>query len=694
LDGDYQNRPENVSLGESVGLRQKVKKNPVSGNSGKIRQDLPKNLNWFDLVGNISFDALAIHERGQILEANQDFLDMFGYTLQEARTTSAFDMFAPQSRQAAREKITATYEGAYEAYGKKKDGTIFPILIRAKETFFKNRHVRVVVLRDLTLQKQQEQDIAASQKRFKQLSEAAFEAIEIHDFKRVLEVNEPFLKLFGYSLDEVKEMSTLDFVAPESMQSVKDNITNRYEGSYRTFCIKKDGTIFPAEVQAKNATLDGKDVRIGAIRDLTQEQQNEQQLKAVFESSQDHIIVLDKNYTHLYINQAALESVNKTPEQAGIGKTIADALGDMPDVMNLWMNRIDEVFASGKPMRFEDAVPVDDRLVYSESVLSPIRYPGGDMFAVSLVYRDVTKLKTSQQRYKRLSQAAFEGICIHDKGRIVDANPQFEHMFGFPSGQAKGADCYDLMAPQSMDMVKGYIKSGFEGPYQSIALKTDGSEFPIEVRARQVEMDGKRFRMAVFRDMTEQKKLQQELVESEEKYRDLYKNAHACLARTRISDGTLIDCSRATAAMFGYESEEEYKNNFSVTTSYVNPSQREQLIELLKKEKQVQDFELQLKRKDGTPFWVSVAVEIFPEKDYMEGVMQDITIKKVLTKTEKTILDYLMQGKSNKEIAFETRRSRRTVEDHRASIMRKIGVNNIVDLTQKVLHLTKHHTKK
>ncbi|MHC4232895.1 MAG: PAS domain-containing protein, partial [Planctomycetota bacterium] len=324
-------------------MNQKVKKNPVSGNPGKIQQDLPKNLNWFDLVGNISFDALAIHERGQILEANQDFLDMFGYTLQEARTTSAFDMFAPRSREAAREKITAGYEGAYETYGKKKDGTIFPILIRAKEAFFKNRRVRVVILRDLTSQKQQEQDIAASQKRFKQLSEAAFEAIEIHDFKRVLEVNEPFLKLFGYTLDEVKEMSTLDFVAPESMQSVKDNIANRYEGSYETFCIKKDGTIFPVEIQAKNATLDGKDVRIGAIRDLTQEQQNEQLLTSILESSQDCILVWDKDYNYLYANQAAIDHVNTTRDKV-IGKNMRDGLGHIPDFMHLWMSRVDEVF--------------------------------------------------------------------------------------------------------------------------------------------------------------------------------------------------------------------------------------------------------------------------------------------------------------------------------------------------------------
>jgi PAS domain S-box-containing protein len=267
-------------------------------------------------------------------------------------------------------------------------------------------------------------------------------------------------------------------------------------------------------------------------------------------------------------------------------------------------------------------------------------------------------------------------------------------MFGFPSGQAKGADCYDLMAPQSMDMVKGYIKSGFEGPYQSIALKTDGSEFPIEVRARQVEMDGKGLRMAVFRDMTEQKKLQQELVESEEKYRELYRNARACLYRTRISDGTLLDCSRSTVRLFGYTDEDECKNNFSVTDSYVDPQQRQVFIEALKKDKRVHGFELQLKRKDGTLFWVAMSAEIFPEQDYLEGVMVDITATKVLTNTEITVLDHLMQGMSNKEIAYKSGRSIRTIEDHRSSIMRKLGADNIVDLTQKALNLSNHHTKK
>jgi DNA-binding NarL/FixJ family response regulator len=52
-----------------------------------------------------------------------------------------------------------------------------------------------------------------------------------------------------------------------------------------------------------------------------------------------------------------------------------------------------------------------------------------------------------------------------------------------------------------------------------------------------------------------------------------------------------------------------------------------------------------------------------------------------------------MQGMSNKEIAYKSGRSVRTIEDHRSSIMRKLGVDNIVDLTQKALNLSNHHTE-
>ena len=113
----------------------------------------------------------------------------------------------------------------------------------------------------------------------------------------------------------------------------------------------------------------------------------------------------------------------------------------------------------------------------------------------------------------------------------------------------------------------------------------------------------------------------------------------------------------------------------------------------LKEHRKVRDFEAQVRRLDGTTLWISITAEIFPEKGYWEGTIKDITINKVLSKTEIKILNHIMQGKSNKEIAYILDRSVRTIEDHRSHIMQKLGTGNLVDLTQKVLNSASHPIK-
>ena len=63
--------------------------------------------------------------------------------------------------------------------------------------------------------------------------------------------------------------------------------------------------------------------------------------------------------------------------------------------------------------------------------------------------------------------------------------------------------------------------------------------------------------------------------------------------------------------------------------------------------------------------------------------MLEITATKALTKTERDILRQIANGKSNKEIAYASNRSVRTIEDHRSNIMKKLGAGNIVELIHK-----------
>jgi PAS domain S-box-containing protein len=320
--------------------------------------------------------------------------------------------------------------------------------------------------------------------------------------------------------------------------------------------------------------------------------------------------------------------------------------------------------------------------------------------APSLFRQTLEQYQQSHLKYKHLIETAPDAIFVADTetGMILEANTKAAELLGIPADQIVGMHQSQLHPPeeaeQYAEIFREHVQKESAHILEDVYLCNEaGEKIPIQISASVAQFGDKKVIYGIFRDMSEQKLLQQQLTATEQKYKELYRNARAALFRTRISDGTLLDCSRAAARLFGYVNEDEYKQNFSVTNTYVDPQQRQSLIEALMKNKRVHNFQLQLKRKDGSPLWVAISAEIFPERDFIEGAMQDITVTKVLSKTENDILEHLMEGTSNKEIAFKTRRSVRTIEDHRSHIMHKLGVDNIVDLTQKALKLTNHYSK-
>ncbi len=89
------------------------------------------------------------------------------------------------------------------------------------------------------------------------------------------------------------------------------------------------------------------------------------------------------------------------------------------------------------------------------------------------------------------------------------------------------------------------------------------------------------------------------LKRSEEKYRRLFSDSQDCIFITSV-DGRILDVNPSGLAMFGYDSYEEVKKLNVLKDIYVNPEERERVIELLKKQGYIRNYELDLKRKDGT----------------------------------------------------------------------------------------------
>lgn len=282
-------------------------------------------------------------------------------------------------------------------------------------------------------------------------------------------------------------------------------------------------------------------------------------------------------------------------------------------------------------------------------------------------------------RFKRLCDASFEGIVIHENGIYIESNQQFAEMFGYDIQEIQGLDGYNLFAPDSRQVAGEKITSGYEGVYQAIGLKKDGTEFPVEVRAKESYLNGRKVRIAVCRDMTLQKAMEREILEREKKYRELYEYAQIPLFRARLSDSKLLEYNRAMVNLLGGQVNQQNLQD-DRATHYINPVQWSELLKRLKTETRVGRFEVEFLCRNGLQRWGEITATYYPEKGYLEGLIIDITAMKVLTPTEKRILTLLVQGKTNKQIARQMERSVRTIEDHRGHIMQKLGIENLVEL--------------
>ena len=123
-----------------------------------------------------------------------------------------------------------------------------------------------------------ETELAESELRFKQLSEAAFESILVTDGGIVVDANSHFCRMFGYTLAETIGKRVLDFIAPESRDLVNNITAHGHEQLYEAYCQRKDGTMFVAEVEGKNTLYHGRSARVKALRDITERKQQEAQL--------------------------------------------------------------------------------------------------------------------------------------------------------------------------------------------------------------------------------------------------------------------------------------------------------------------------------------------------------------------------------------------------------------------------------
>ena len=127
----------------------------------------------------------------------------------------------------------------------------------------------------------------------------------------------------------------------------------------------------------------------------------------------------------------------------------------------------------------------------------PVGNERGEVHAIAAIWRDITErkrteaaLQESEGRFRQLSEAAFEGIAISEKGKFLDVNATFARMFGYELSELIGMDVLELVAPESRELASRHHLSDYEKLYECQCLRKDGSVFPVEIQSKSVRYEG------------------------------------------------------------------------------------------------------------------------------------------------------------------------------------------------------------
>ncbi len=231
-----------------------------------------------------------------------------------------------------------------------------------------------------------------------------------------------------------------------------------------------------------------------------------------------------------------------------------------------------------------------------------------------------------------------DGLFTTDQEyRITFFNPAAEKITGFSAYDAVGMYCKDVFKNPICETdcaLKRAVADGGDIHNREYMIKNiEGQEIPIICSTSAFRDNEGRITggIEIFKDITELKRLQEEIVRREKKYRRIFEGSHDMIYTTNLP-GELLDVNQAGVDLIGYRSKGELLRMGSARNLYFNPKDRDRFLKEINGKGYVKDFEVDFKKADGSPVHVLISSRRYrnPETGEIEyeGIIKDITRRK------------------------------------------------------------------
>jgi PAS domain S-box-containing protein len=483
---------------------------------------------------------------------------------------------------------------------------------------------------DITERKRAEEALRESEDRYGSLFDNSIDAVLLTaPDGRILAANPEACRIFGRTEEEICRIGRaglIDLTDPRLSAALEERVrTGMFRGEL-TF-VRKDGTLFPGEISSAIFTDHNGDSKTSMIiRDITERKQAENALimseyrfKELFENMSSSVAVYEatadgKDFVLRNFNKAA-EQAEQIDRKDVIGKSVIDVF---PSITNMGLFEVfQRVWSTGKPEHHPVSLYKDERIEsWRENYVHKL--PTGEIVNI---YNDITDrkkaedtLRESEARFAKIFNASPVTVAITrlEDNRLIDVNSAWQKVTGYSREEAIDRTPFELntwVDRGERDQLISIIRD--QGTVRNFPFQLrhkSGTVFEMLMAAEVIELAGEQYMLSLAQDITERKRAEDSLRESEIKYHGLYDSTQDGIAMADIK-GHFIECNRAFLDMLGYSKQEIKSMTYQQTTPVKwHEMERNIVINKILKTGYSDVYEKEYIRKDGTVFPVSMRV--------------------------------------------------------------------------------------
>lgn len=608
-----------------------------------------KELNEFQKISkaitDVAQDAIImINPEGNISFWNPAAENIFGYKPEEIMGENLHNLMAPKhyhaQHQEAFNKFKVTGEG--NAIGRvlilnaiKKNGDEISIDLSLSAIKINDEWHAVGIIRDISERKQTEEKLMESEEKFRQAFNTSIDSIIISRLSDglLLDVNQGFCKITGFSKEDTVGKTIADlsvwYDLKEREKVVQKLMQNGTVDNIEAKFITKDGKVLNGLFSASLIDINGEPYIISMTRDITARKEIEASLK-----------VSEELFRHSFNYSAAgmciigidgkFQKINNTFTKI-LGYTESELssyhFSDIthPDDISIGISRFNLMLEDViKIAEFEKRyIAKDKKVVWVHVTTSLIRdLKNHPRFFITQII-DITErksmeiaIKQSEENYRHIINGMNDMVFVSDlNGQFIHVNDAVSEKLGYSKEELIKMSPYDIDASLKKDQIANLIQNldydkiqNFETYHRS----KNGDVFPVEIRTTIINYQGKKVILDIARDISERKKTELLLKQSEENYRHIINGMNDMVFVIDLN-GKFLDVNNSASEVLCYTKEELLQlgpADIDITLS------KEAILNLINRipSDEVQSFETSHRTKVGTTIPVEIKSTMIPYK--------------------------------------------------------------------------------